>query len=128
MAYKDPDKQREYQRLRVARRRQEWINQNGPCVKCGSWIDLEIDHIDPSLKTYNVSQIWSRKQEIVDSELAECQVLCSTHHQEKTTSEQTTKQHRTYAMRNQHGCKCDICKEYVRKSKQAWRIKQRVLA
>ena len=40
-----------YQKIktRVQQRRQEWLSDNGPCVSCGTWDNLEIDHIDPSI-------------------------------------------------------------------------------
>ena len=86
MGYKDPIKkmeyQREYQRKWLAKRRQEWFDQNGPCVKCESWDNLEVDHIDPSQKVTSVVWSWSEKRR--NEELAKCQVLCENCHHEKT--------------------------------------------
>lgn len=84
MPLKTKEEQREYQRKWMAQRRQEWIDLNGPCKNCDSWDDLEVDHINPLTKTMNPSQIWSRKQEIRDEELAKCQVLCEDCHKEKS--------------------------------------------
>lgn len=83
MGYKDKEKQREYQRQWMAKRRQEWIDENGPCA-CGSFNKLEVDHIDPKLKTMEVRSIWSCRKEIRELELAKCQVLCYDCHLEKT--------------------------------------------
>jgi 5-methylcytosine-specific restriction endonuclease McrA len=49
MGYKDLDKQRKYQRERVARIRAEYLD-GKCCVNCGSKGPLEVDHIDPSTK------------------------------------------------------------------------------
>ena len=57
MGYKDPEKQKEYQRNWLAKRRADWFSENGPCINCGSWDNLELDHIDPSTKVDN--KIWS---------------------------------------------------------------------
>ena len=35
---------RRYQREWMQRRRQAWLAENGPCVRCGSWDRLEVDH------------------------------------------------------------------------------------
>ena len=75
---------KKYQREWIAKRRSDWIIGNGPCKNCGSWDQLEVDHINPEEKEYNISQIWSRKQEVRDKELAKCQVLCEDCHKEKT--------------------------------------------
>jgi len=74
-------------------RRQNWINENGPCVSCGSWYFLTIDHIDPSTKDRrlkghgNAKRLWhlNKKDRLV--ELAKCQVLCKTCHDAKSGSE-----------------------------------------
>lgn len=114
---------RNYQREWMKKRRQEWIDANGPCVKCGSSVDLEVDHIDRSQKTMNASAVWSRREEIRLAELEKCQVLCAKCHQEKTTEEFKTVKHGTYAMRNRWKCKCDECMEYVRRSRAELRKK-----
>lgn len=82
MGYKDPEKQKEYQRNWLAKRRADWFSENGPCINCGSWDNLELDHIDPSTKVDN--KIWSWSKERRDKETAKCQVLCEDCHHEKT--------------------------------------------
>jgi hypothetical protein len=79
MGYKDKEKQRAYQREWMARRRQEWFDENGPCVWCGSEDDLEIDHIDPMIKENN--SVWSWSEERRKAELAKCRVLCHDCHE-----------------------------------------------
>ncbi len=67
---------------RKARRRQEWIVAHGPCAECGSWDELEVDHVDAGTKVS--SNVWSWSQIRRDAELAKCQVLCHDCHKTKT--------------------------------------------
>jgi 5-methylcytosine-specific restriction endonuclease McrA len=108
MGYVKKDKQRSYQLVWIKTRRLDWIASNGPCVSCGSSDNLEVDHIDPALKTMNPRNIWSRTQEARDKELANCQVLCSPCHKKKTSLERL-KEHGTMG-RYSNGCRCDECK------------------
>ncbi len=82
MPYKDKDRQREYQREWKDARRKKWFKENGPCLKCGSWDSLQIDHRDPSQKVSN--SIWSWSKERRDMELDKCDILCSECHRKKT--------------------------------------------
>jgi 5-methylcytosine-specific restriction endonuclease McrA len=82
MGYKDPNKQREFNRRWIAERKATWIKKNGPCVKCGSDKDLEVDHIDPATKTSH--NVWSWTLERRNAELVKCQVLCYECHLNKT--------------------------------------------
>jgi hypothetical protein len=111
MPYKDIEKKREYQRNWYFKKRIEWIERNGPC-KCGSWCDLEIDHIDP--KTKISSKIWSWSEDRRNVELAKCQVLCYDCHLYKTIeSRRSNPDHGTIAKYKHKSfpCKCDKCKE-----------------
>lgn len=89
MPYKNKEQQRAYQRNWMAARRNMWIEENGPCVKCGSNDNLEVDHINPKLKTKNPSQLWalSVTNPIRIEELKNCQVLCESCHSDKTHKE-----------------------------------------
>lgn len=69
----------------MAKRRLEWFNANGPCVECGSWDDLELDHKDYKVKWKHA--IWSYSQMIRVRELSKCQVLCSSCHKKKNMIE-----------------------------------------
>ena len=66
----------------IKKRKETWFKQNGPCVKCNSWKNLELDHINPSTKITH--RIWSRNEEFRKNELKKCQVLCKICHKEKT--------------------------------------------
>jgi 5-methylcytosine-specific restriction endonuclease McrA len=76
---------REYQNAWMRKRRQAWIDENGPCIDCGSFEDLEVDHIDATLKEFNPTQLWSRRKEVRDLELAKCVVRCNSCHKIKTS-------------------------------------------
>ena len=81
MGYKDPDRQREYARKWVAKRRSDFFADKS-CVVCGSTEELELDHVDPRLKVSH--SIWSWRRERREAEIAKCQILCRKHHVEKT--------------------------------------------
>jgi hypothetical protein len=100
------------QRRWITRRRQAWLAANGPCAKCGSWENLEIDHIDPAQKTADVSLIWSRAESYRLAELAKCQVLCKPCHREKSIAEGSLRPltHGTRKRYEDGGCRCDLCR------------------
>jgi hypothetical protein len=115
MGYKDPDRQRAWQAKWIARRRAEWIAENGPCAVCGNTENLEVDHIDPAAKTMNPAMVWSLSAAKRAAELAKCQVLCSDCHLEKTLREKAKpppQPHGTKARysRRGGGCRCELCR------------------
>lgn len=122
MPYKDPDKQRAFQRQSVARRRLAWINANGPCAQCGSADRLEVDHIDPALKEMQPRNIWSRRKEVQERELAKCQVLCKRCHFAKTF--EGLGGHGT-ASRYEKGCRCSSCRAAHAAKNKAWRARRK---
>jgi len=109
----DPEYFNKYTRERKATNRSDWFAENGPCVTCGSWEALELDHIDPAEKvTHN---IWNWSAERIAEETAKCQVLCTGCHKKKTAADRR-------AARPAHGqteytyhkCRCDLCREIMR--------------
>lgn len=86
--YKDPAKQREYQRLWYARRREFLLAElGGRCVSCGATESLEIDHIDRTKKRVATDKrgiLFSYSIEWLKSELPNYQILCKPCHVEKT--------------------------------------------
>lgn len=112
---KKKDYLRNYQKNWIKKRRQDWIDENGPCQKCGSFENLEVDHIDPKLKTMRSSAIWSRTLEVRLKELANCQVLCKKCHLIKTLSERPKPNHGTLTMYDDYKCRCEPCREIKRK-------------
>lgn len=122
MPYKDKNKQLEYQKLWAASRRREWLGRNGPCKKCGSDQDLEVDHIDPKTKINH--KVWTWKESKRNLELAKCQVLCWECHKDKTINEQKTNKH-GLRMYEKWNCRCSICKK-SKSIKNAKRIRKPV--
>lgn len=111
MPYKDPEKQREYQRNYVAAARANYLA-GKCCVNCGSTDRLEIDHVDRSAKVSH--RVWSWSPERRAIELAKCQVLCYTCHKIRTAEQMhVPMRHGTDRMYNS-GCKCSLCVEFKR--------------
>lgn len=98
MPYKNPEEQKEYQRLwaqRVAEeRRSAWMSEHGPC-ECGSWDSLELDHVesstkDPALKTNSGGgsrTVWLWPEVRRFHELSKCVARCHKCHEEKSKGE-----------------------------------------
>jgi hypothetical protein len=119
-----------YQKIKilVQQRRQLCLSDNGPCVSCGTWDNLEIDHIDPSTKEYEINRIWTRNQELRDYELAKCPALCNTCHIAKSTLEQKNNKPTTHGSDKyyrDHKCRCDICVFAFRQRLKAYRDKSK---
>lgn len=105
----------------MADRRLEWILANGPCSKCGSTSDLEVDHIDRSTKVTHKVWSWAKDKRL--AELAKCQVLCKKCHLDKTIIENTKPfTHGTVAGYTK-GCRCAECKVPQMARVYAWRAK-----
>ena len=81
MPFKDKRKKREYQNTWMKARREAWMSANGPCHQCGSWDQLQVDHIVEETKVDHRIWSWSRKR--LDDELRKCQPLCRTCHEKK---------------------------------------------
>lgn len=110
MAYKDPEEQRRYQRDWLKRRRDKWLAENGPCIDCGSWIDLEVDHIEPAEKAMNPTHVWSLSAEKRELELAKCCARCFGCHKTKTRFEAyKIRQHGTARCYQLERCRCRPC-------------------
>lgn len=128
-----PEQQREYQRQWLAARRQAWLDEHGPCVKCGSSDRLEVDHVDPTQKITH--SVWSWAKDRREAELAKCQVLCHDCHQEKSVAAEIAKwgprEHGTVRMYDT-GCRCVPCVEdfrrYFREKRREQRARKRHLA
>lgn len=102
---------REYNRTTKAARRREWIEANGPCRRCGSADRLEVDHVDPKLKSIEITDLWLRRREIREIELSKCQVLCERCHQEKTTAAvRKPIDHGSVSTYRTLRCRCDKCR------------------
>lgn len=62
-----------------------------PCVVCGEddIVVLEFNHIDPTTKEYNVSQLLNNNYSIslLKKEISKCEVLCANCHKRKTAKQ-----------------------------------------
>lgn len=107
----------EYMKARYHRRRNDVLKiLGGVCVKCRSTENLEIDHTDPTEKSFSISKAlagwsWSR----IESEIQKCQILCKTCHADKTRKDLSKKFNQREKW--EHGtlggyrhCKCKKCK------------------
>lgn len=122
MPYADPERQRAFQRERMARLRADWMSDNGPCAQCGSKRALEVDHIDPETKISHKVWSWSLKRR--EKELAKCQVLCHRCHVKKTRQELLrVRSHGTYQRYSNSStrCRCIACKAASARHKARWR-------
>jgi len=117
MPYKDKDRQKEYQNTWMQKRRIKWLEENGPCKKCGSWNDLQVDHVDPDKKVTH--RVWSWSKERRDKELAKCQSLCCKCHKQKTKDQVEAICGTTSKWRA--GCRCAMCREAHRAYMESWR-------
>jgi 5-methylcytosine-specific restriction endonuclease McrA len=96
----------------------------GECVVCGSKEDLQFDHKNPSEKSFGISANWDRAWSVIRKELKKCQLLCRTHHLQKTTREQTgPRLHGTLTTYSRGKCRCDACRTAFNEWKTAWRLR-----
>src|ERR1700757_1606373 len=93
-------------RRELRRRAIEYLG--GKCTRCGTTDDLEIDHVDRRTKKFTFGgRVLSWEKLVV--ELKKCQLLCATHHLEKTVSEIEVPHGGGLAGKRR--CKCDLCRQ-----------------
>lgn len=80
----------------------------GRCVVCGATENLEVDHIDPEQKSFNITGNLTWNERLV-SELDKCQLLCSEHHLRKTLDQRAPFTHGTVYGFMKARCRCDEC-------------------
>jgi hypothetical protein len=115
MARLRTSEEREYQRVYQIDRYRRWMTEaremlGGQCVVCGTTEDLEFDHISPATKLFALTDYRPGKTAWL-AEAVKCQLLCKTHHREKTAREQQTSEHGTWGMWRR--CKCQTCRKFV---------------
>lgn len=119
---------RKYLLNRYHKRRTDAINKlGGCCKKCNSKENLEIDHIDPKKKKFNISVSWSTNINKINLELEKCQLLCKKCHIEKTRIDKNQK-----SAKNTHGtlssfryCKCPLCREAKNSYMRQWKTRNK---
>ena len=120
------EQKREYQRKWMLARREKAIEYlGGCCVTCGNVEELEFDHVVRELKVHNISQIMSRKWELLQEELDKCQLLCVECHMEKTIREMNRSPHGTHN-RYTCGCRCSDCRLAHNASTTAWKQQKKL--
>lgn len=109
------------------RRAEAVISLGGVCVICGTTDQLELDHIDRTTKSFEISKIWNSVPGLFWEEVRKCQLLCDPCHNLKTLDEKGQK-----PARGTHGtlsayryCRCQTCldamAEYNRNNRVRWR-------
>ena len=119
MAYKDPNKKREYGARWVASRRAAYFSDK-VCSYCQGVDSLELDHIDPATKITN--SIWSWSTPRRESEISKCQVLCHECHLEKTKLWWDGMRKHGDQSTYRRGCRCELCKS---KELSRWRAQRK---
>lgn len=132
MAYRgDREKYNEYMRdyllRRYHKRRKDALKQlGGKCKKCGSKKRLELDHINPKKKSFNISKLWSVSKEKYAAELMKCQILCCECHEKKSIKERGFK-----VAKGRHGtissyryCRCARCRKAKSKANREYRLRK----
>jgi len=95
-----------YMKNRYKERRDSALERlGGCCAECGTKENLEVDHIAPSEKTFNLAKKFSYSLEVWEKELAKCQLLCTTCHKQKHSSTAVCGTPQKYW----RGCRCVDC-------------------
>ena len=107
------EERKKYQREWVAKRRQQWFTENGPCKNCGATQMLELHHIDRHTKEHHGVFSWSKSRR--DAELSKCIVLCHDCHRietNKQSPEWGKEIHHIHGTQTEYrrGCRCEPCK------------------
>lgn len=82
MPHTPESRARAYEKMKMHRAR--WFDENGPCKKCGSSKNMEVDHIYADDKVSHCVWSWTPARRAL--ELAKCQVLCRKCHRQKTSA------------------------------------------
>jgi len=115
------DKFKPYLQKRYVERMTAIRNQLGnTCAVCGSEEDLEVDHIDPSTKTFNLGKAWGKPWDVILVELKKCQLLCKQCHRLKSNQENSRRgslnkgvyKHGSHNARYVLRCDCEECTEF----------------
>lgn len=120
-----PDQRRAYDNARYQVRREEILNLlGGVCIDCCTDDDLQIDHVDASAKTFDISRRWTAPWEVLLVELAKCVLRCGGCHRKKTQrraehaggrNKIALPQHGTHVMYSRERCRCGACKAWKRR-------------
>jgi 5-methylcytosine-specific restriction endonuclease McrA len=110
---KESEYMRRYMRQRYHQRREAAIKLlGGKCSECPETKSLELDHINPRDKEFDLAKIWSCSSQKFWAEIKKCQLLCRQHHKEKTLRDrgQISAQGTHGTLSSFRYCKCPECK------------------
>ena len=108
-----------YMKSRREQRRQQALQDlGGMCVVCGVTEGLEFDHVSPDTKLANICDMLSHGNDRFWNEVAKCQLLCRSHHDEKSKREGNYGGGQNKIIDPQHGsstlynggCRCEECR------------------
>lgn len=130
MGYANKEDERAYRRdydLSRYHRRMTELREalGGRCVECGNENDLQIDHIDPKTKSFNISINWGKPKTTLMEELKKCQLLCRSCHKRKSDEEQRKHEHGTWGTYRNRRCRCDECRAFVSAYMREYRKRKR---
>jgi hypothetical protein len=94
-------------RLRVYHERRQHYLAGRDCSRCGSSLDLQFHHRDPLEKVGNINSMLSWSRNTLEAEIAKCDVLCASCHQQHHRPEVT----HGITGYNKRGCRCLLCKQ-----------------
>jgi hypothetical protein len=129
MAYSSSEQFNDYQRRRYRERLNWAIEYLGDrCATCGGDGPFDFDHLDPALKTANVTAMHMRSFEVFKAEVDKCQLLCRPCHIARTAAARPPRRHGTRASYKYGRCRCDSCRSaaraYARKLKDRAEVQQ----
>lgn len=104
MPYSDPEKRRSYHAEFIRKRKEKWFAENGPCALCGSDENLEVDHIDPAVKSFSVH--WGMRADLLAIELSKCRALCEKCHTQLSGDQKRKPENEVKKPK----CKCEECR------------------
>jgi hypothetical protein len=110
------EQKNKYMREVCFARKNAYLQIHGPCIKCGSWENLEFHHRDPKTKIRTIC--WSWKTAILLAEIAKCDILCRMCHI-------ATKPfvHGTYSCYVNAYCRCKLCTNAARLHSKSQRMR-----
>jgi 5-methylcytosine-specific restriction endonuclease McrA len=85
-----PDERRAYYRARYAKKRAALVaSLGGKCVDCGGTERLELDHVDPRQKSFDLGPRWANRADhpAVVAEMRKVVLRCHGCHRQKTKRE-----------------------------------------
>jgi hypothetical protein len=109
MGYKDKEKQKEFTRLWIQKRRNDFFKDK-ICALCGSTEKLVLHHTNPKKKESH--NIWSWTQKRREAELKKCEVWCKKCHNEYHGKAKWKPISHGKAGGYDRGCRCIECKQW----------------